>query len=131
MVLVYACVCVFGDVVQLGEHQTSTPLTHVQFPGAAREFAPRVNFQCRLPYSVCIPLCAIACINICAHIKDPGVHIRAQWIMETLKHPACTIGCIAQLCHNWLFLGRATQISHGRNPLGKHSCKKFLIEDKK
>ena len=37
------------------------------------------------------PPCAIACIYICAHVKDPVVHVRVWWIMETLKHPACTI----------------------------------------
>ena len=45
------------------------------------------------------PPCTIACINICAHVKDPVVHDRVQWIMETLKHPACTIGWAARLLH--------------------------------
>ena len=40
------------------EHRTGMPLTQVRFPGAARDFLPRVNFQCRLssgcPY---IPVC--------------------------------------------------------------------------
>ena len=26
------------------------------------------------------------CINSCAHDKDPVVHVRGRWIMETLKH---------------------------------------------
>ena len=39
-----------GDVAQLVEHRTVTPLTQVRFPGAARDFSPRVNFQCRLSY---------------------------------------------------------------------------------
>ena len=60
------------------------------FPsGAARNFSSRVNFQCRLAYGVRTPPCAIACIFICAHVKDPVVHVRLRWIMETLKHPAC------------------------------------------
>ena len=54
-----------------------------------------VNFQCRLSDGVCTPPCTIACINICAHVKDPVVHIRAWWIMETLKHPACTLSQLA------------------------------------
>ena len=41
------------------------------------------------------PLCAIACINICAHVKDPVVHVRIWWIMEMLKHPACLLGWVA------------------------------------
>ena len=90
----------------------------VRFLGAARDFSPRVNFQCRLSYGVCTPLCAIACIYICAHIKDPVVHVRGWWIMESLKCPACTVGWVAQLCRSWLSLGKATRISHGRNPIG-------------
>ena len=31
------------------------------------------------------PSCAIACIHIYAHVKDPVVHVRVRWIMETLK----------------------------------------------
>ena len=38
------------DVAQLLEHRTVTPLTQVRFPGAARDFSPGVNFQCRLSY---------------------------------------------------------------------------------
>ena len=34
-----------GDVAQLVERRTGTPLTLVRFPGAARDFSPRVNFQ--------------------------------------------------------------------------------------
>ena len=37
------------------------------------------------------PMCVVTCININAHIKNPAVHVRVWWIMETLKHPACTI----------------------------------------
>ena len=35
--------------------------------------------------------------------------------METLKHPACTVGWVARLCRSWLSPGKATRISHGRN----------------
>ena len=94
------------------------PLTQVRFPGAARDFSPRVNFQSRLSYGVRTPSCAIACINICVHVKDPVVHVRVRWIMETLKHPACTVGWVARLCRSWLSPGKATRISHGRNSTG-------------
>ena len=67
---------------------------------------------------LCTPPCAIACSNICVHIKDPVVHVRVQWIMETLKHPACTVGWVAQLCCSWLTPGKATQISIGKSPNG-------------
>ena len=67
----------------------------------------------------CVPTtpCAIACINICAHVKDLVVHVRVRWIMKTLKHPACTVGWVARPCRSWLSPGNATQISHGRNPI--------------
>ena len=34
------------------EHRTGTLLTQIRFPGAARVFPPRVNFQCRFSYGV-------------------------------------------------------------------------------
>ena len=77
-----------GVVAQLIEHLTGTPLTKVRFPATARDFSPRVKFQCRLSYGVRTPPCAIACIYICAHVKDSVVHVRVRWIMETLKQPA-------------------------------------------
>ena len=57
--------------VQLVERRTGTPLTKVRFPDAAREFSPRVSFQCRLSYGVSTLLCAIACTNICVHVRIP------------------------------------------------------------
>ena len=86
--------------------------------GAERYFSPRVNFQCGLSYGVRTPPCAVACINICAQVKDPVVHIRVRWFMETLEHPACTLGWVARLCRSWLCPGKATLFSHGRNPIG-------------
>ena len=52
---------------------------------SGRDFFPRVNSQSGVSYSVSVSLCASTCIEICAHVKDPVVHIRVQWIMETLK----------------------------------------------
>ena len=42
------------------------------------------------------------------HVKDPVVHVRVQWIVETLKHPACTVGWVARLCRIWVSPGKAT-----------------------
>ena len=36
-------VCFGGDVAQLVERRTGTPPTQVRFPGAARDFSPRLN----------------------------------------------------------------------------------------
>ena len=69
----------------------------VRFPSAARDSSPRVNFHGRLSYGVCTLPCAIACIYISAHVNEAVVHVRVRWIMETLKHPACTVGLVAQL----------------------------------
>ena len=85
-----------GDVAQLTERRTGTPLTQVRFPGPSRDFSPRVNFQCRLSYGVRTSPCAIARIYNCAHVKDLVVYVRVRWIMETLKHPACTLGWVAR-----------------------------------
>ena len=40
------------NVAQLVEHWTSTLLRQVRFLGVARDFSPRVTFQCRLSYGV-------------------------------------------------------------------------------
>ena len=118
-----------GESYQLGvgmwfswlEHGTGTPPTQIRFPGAARDFSPRVNFQCRLSYGIRTPPCAIACIYICAHVKDPVFHVRVRWIMETLKHPACTVGWVARLCCSWLSQGkkRQSEFSMGEIPMGQ------------
>ena len=100
-----------GDVAQSAEHRTVTPLRLVGFPGAARDFSPRINFQCRLSYGVRTSPCAIACINICAHVKDAVVYVRVRWIMETLKYPACTVRWVARPCRSWLSPGKGTRIS--------------------
>ena len=115
------------DVAQLAEHHTRMPLTQVQIPGAARDFSPSVNFQCMLSYSVRTPPCAIACINICAHVKDPVVHVRVRWITETLKHPACTVGWVVRLCRSWIFRGKQPEFPMGEIPTGQYSCKTIKL----
>ena len=107
-----------GDVAQLVGHRTGTQSTQVWIPGEARDFSPRVSMQCRLSYGVRTPPCAIECIYICAHVKDPLVCVRVRWTMETLKHPACTLGCVARFCRNWLSPGKTTRSFYGRNAIG-------------
>ena len=63
----------------------------IWFHGVARDFLPRVNFQCRFSFSVCIPPCAITCINICSHGKDHVLCVTVWWIMATQTYPACTM----------------------------------------
>ena len=90
-------------------------------PRCGKGFSPRVNFQCRLSYGVCIPSCAIAGTYICAYVKDSVVHVRARWIMETLKHPACTVGLVTQLCRSWLSWGRQPEFPMEEISLGQYS----------
>ena len=111
-------------VAQLVERRTGTPLAQVRFPGAARDFSPRVNVQCSLTYGVRTSPCAIARIYICAHVKDSVVHVRVRWIMKTLKHPACTVGWVVRLCRSWLSRGRQSEFPMGEIPLEQYSCKK-------
>ena len=59
----------------LVEHRTVMPLTQVPVSGTANPFSPRVNHQCRLSYVCAYAPRAIACINICAHVKDPVDHV--------------------------------------------------------
>ena len=120
-----------GDIDQLVEHWTSMLLKQVRFPNVARDFSLRVNFQCRHSYGVRTPLCPITCIYICALVKDPVVHGRVLWIIETLQHLLCTVGWAAQLCRSWLSLGKATWISYGRNPIGTILLYKVKVKLKK
>ena len=85
--------CRGGDV----EHRIDSPLTQIRFPGAARDFSPKVTFQCRLSNGVRTPPCAIACIYTCAHVIDSVIQVRIRWIIEPLKHPACIVGWAERL----------------------------------
>ena len=58
-------------------------------------------------------------LQMCS-LKDPVVHVRVWWILETLKRPACTIGWIARLSRSWLSPGKASRICHGRYPRGSY-----------
>ena len=114
------------------DHQTGTPLTQVRFRGKGIFFfLPESTFSADSLAVSLHPPCAIPCIFICAHVKDPVVHVRVQWTMETLKHPACTPGWVARLCCSWLSPGKATRIFHGRNPIGTIQLykKNYLIKD--
>ena len=80
-----------GDVAQLIERRPVTPLTQLRVPGVARDLLPRVNFQCGLSFDVPTTPCAIACINIYAHVKDSLDNVRVGWIMATQTYLASTI----------------------------------------
>ena len=65
-------------------------------------FFPESTLSADSLLGVRTPPCSVACINICAHVEDPVVHVRVRWIIETLKHQACTVGWVARLCRSWL-----------------------------
>ena len=104
-----------GDVAQLVEHRTGTLPALVRFPGAARDFFLRVNFPCRLSYGILTPLCAVVCLNI--RVRDPVVRVRVWWIMEILKHPACTVSWVMRLLQ-LAFLEESNLNLCGKNPNG-------------
>ena len=80
-----------GDVAQLVERRTDTPLRQIRFPGAARDFSPGVRFSAdSLTVSV-QPSCAIACINICAHVTDPH-HLQPIPLFGHTKIPRALLG---------------------------------------
>ena len=86
-------------------------------PRWGKGFFSQSQLSCRLSYRVRTHPCAIARINICAHVIDPVVHIRVRWIIETLKHWTCTVVWVVRPCRSWLSPGKAIWISHGRNPI--------------
>ena len=64
-------------------------------PRCGKGFFSQSQLQCRLSDGVRTPPCAVACVNICVHDRDPVVCVRDLWILETLKHPAGTVGLVA------------------------------------
>ena len=83
-------------------------------------FLPESTFSAD-SYGVRTPPCAIACTYICAHVKDPVVHVKVRWIMETLKHPACTVGWVARLSQLAFPWGKQPAFPMGEIPLGQYT----------
>ena len=87
-----------------------------------------VSFQCRLSYGVRATLHAIARINICAHVKDPVDHVGVRRVMETLKHPACTVDLGSETLSQLVFPGERypnfpREKSQWDNAVGKRNKK--------
>ena len=106
-----------GDVAQSVRSSDRHAADAGSIPQMRQEiFLPESTFSADSLTRVRTHPCAILRISICAHVKDLVVHVRVRWIMETLKHPACTVGWVARVCRSWPFPEKATRISHGRNP---------------
>ena len=74
-------------VSQRVQRPTETPdaiLTRVLVPGVARDFSPTVRTLLGCPYS---PLCAVACISSCAHVRN-SKHGQPYHCLDTRKY--CT-----------------------------------------
>ena len=80
-----------GDLAQSVRAPDCLAADAGSIPGAARDFLPRLNLQCRLSFDVRTPPSAIAFIYICAHVRDAVVHVRVGWILATQTYPARTI----------------------------------------
>ena len=96
-------------IAQWVEHPTEKPgaiLVQVQIPGEARDFSPRVSFQCTLSYDVC----AITCINISARIKNPKLWQPYHCLDMKVLHVPVGVGSTAPAAAV-PYSGRATQIS--------------------
>ena len=92
-----------GDMAQLAQRRTSTPLTQVRFPGAERNFSPPSQLSVQtLLGCLRTPRVQSQAFYVCAHVEDPVVQVRVRRIMKTPKHPACTVGWVARLWHSWL-----------------------------
>ena len=101
-----------------------TPLRQVRFPGASRDFSPRVNFhEDSLSVSV-HPRVQSHALTFCSHVKDSVVLVRVRWIIEKVKHPACTVTWLARICRNWLFSGKQPEFRMGEIPMEQYSCEK-------
>ena len=70
------------------------------------------------------PQCAIACINVCAHVKDPVVDATVWWITETLKTPSMHHRLGSATVTAGFPWGKQPELPMGEIPLGQYSCKK-------
>ena len=118
------------DVAQLVRASDRHAADAGSIPRCGKEFFSQSTFSADSLTCVRTPTCAITCTNICAHIKDPVVRVRVQWIMETLKHPACTVrkssmhGKLGSTTVTTGFpQGKPLEFPIGGIPIGQHSCK--------
>ena len=82
------------NVALLVECQTGMLLRQVRFPSAASHFLPESTFSAGSLVVSVQPLCAIACINICVHIKGPN-HWPPDLCLDTWKYCTHCLECLA------------------------------------
>ena len=79
-----------AKIAQLVEHPTEKlgiMLMQIWVLDAPRDFSPRVSVQCRHFCCLYSPLCAVACIDICVHVKNPK-HWQPYHFLDTWRY--CT-----------------------------------------
>ena len=102
-------------------------LTRVRVPGAARDFCPRVNVQCRLSYGVCAaPMSKCTHQNLCACSNSQTLaatplsgcmtifHTPTEWVALLLWLLRLTLG-------RWEVLGRKNRVSRGEKKTPEQS----------
>ena len=75
----------------------------VEFPRVkimCRPYTPKKSIGCDYKPKSPNPLLYTHAKRSRTHVKNPVVHVRVRWIKETIKHPACTLGWVAQLCRS-------------------------------
>ena len=91
-------------------------------------FSSQSQLSARLSFDVYTPPCANTRIRICAHGKDPVVHVRVRWIKETLKtssmHRGLGIATLSQLA---LPMESNPNFAMREIPSGQHSYTVTLI----
>ena len=103
--------------------QTIRKLRQVWFSGAAKDFSPRVNFQCRLSYSVYTSQRETARINICAQVKDLVLHVMSSADYGNTKTPS-THRRLGSTTLSQLAFSRESNLNFQREPSGTNTCGK-------
>ena len=87
-----------GDVVHLVRASDRHAADAGSIPRCGKGFFSHGQLSVQTVLRVSVhPPCAIACINVCAHVKDPVVHVRFRWILETHKHRRLGSATLSQL----------------------------------
>ena len=99
----FICVATSDErVAQLVERPAKKPfaiLTRVRVPCEARDFAPKVSFECKPIFCVRTdPVCNHMHI-VCAHVNSPKLwHHTIVWTQENTAHTGRTLQCSSCGC---------------------------------
>ena len=77
-----------GDVAQSVRASDRHAADAGSIPRCGKGFFSLSQLSVQTLLRVFVTLCAIACINNCAHVKGPVVHVRVRWIFGNTKTPS-------------------------------------------